>query len=90
MHISYEDASTTMGFRALEEGEGFVVTFSASLGRQVPQDAKNQAHKQDITGQRLNVHRDTLPEAIQALTDESNAFATELVNFIETWNSEHG
>lgn len=87
--ISHEGASISMNIKALQEGEGFVVTFSASLGNTTPQDARNEAHKQGITGQRLNVHRDTFGEAQTTLASEISDFASELTTFIETWNNEH-
>lgn len=88
MAISHEGASISMNIKALNEGEGFVVTFSANLGNTTPRNARNKASDQGITGQRLNVHRDTLADAQSTLESEITDFASELTTFITEWNEQ--
>lgn len=95
MVIDVEGVTVKPEFEALQSGEGFVVKlktewFPDRMNHELTQEQRNaiqQAKDQGIIGWRLNGHEATFADVLTRLQTEQQAFANEIVAFIDNFNN---
>lgn len=90
MAVSVDGINVNMGFEALAQGEGIIVTMHTTMtsnGDREVQQFVRAGQEADLFGKRLNAHEADFASAKTRLDTEIDAFATEVTQFIQDWNA---
>lgn len=90
MAITQDGINVNMGFRALSQGEGIIVTMNTSISRgndRETRDFQRKGQELDIFGKRLNAHENNFADAKTRLATEIDNFSAEVSQFITDWNN---
>ena len=97
MAITTHGLETDPSIRALEEGEGFVVTFVGKWFDNIPnhelsqeqQQAINEAKQQGLLGLQIEKHRDTFADASTLQKTATDNWVSAMQTFINNFNTEN-